>query len=171
MTCVVAVTDGRKVVVGADSASVDEESWQLELVRTPKVCRHGEVVIGFCGGWGIGHRLRNDLEVTELGRTSVGVLVEEHIAPAIWDVLDGESDWDVCLALRGRLFHVSHEEYVQEPRDSFLAIGSGASAARGALMAMTHAPQLSLRTRTHRALLAAEADSAGVRRPFRYRGA
>lgn len=171
MTCVVAVAGDRQVLVGADSASVDEETSRLEIVRTPKVFRRGGVLIGFAGGWAVGHRLRHHLVVPPVSRTSAHRFVEAELAPEILEALDGEGEWDVLVATRGRVFHVSADGYVQEPRDRFLAIGAGAAAARGALLDMARDKTLTLHARARRALLAAEADSSTVRRPFRYRRA
>jgi ATP-dependent protease HslVU (ClpYQ) peptidase subunit len=171
VTCVVGVTDRRGVIIGADSASVDDETSRLEIVRTPKVFCRRDVLIGFAGGWAVGHRLRHQLVVPPASGTSARRFVEAALAPEILEALDGEEEWDVLVAIRGRVFHVSADGYVQEPRERFLAIGAGAAAARGALLAMARDKTLTLQSRARRALLAAEADSSTVRRPFRYRRA
>jgi ATP-dependent protease HslVU (ClpYQ) peptidase subunit len=171
MTCIVGVTDRSSVLLGADSASVDDESWRIETVRTPKIFRRAGVLLGFSGGWTVGHRLRSDLVLPLIGRATPTRYVEDELAPEVFELLEDESDWDVLIAARGHLYHLSADGYVQEPRERFLAIGLGAGAARGALLVMSRDESLTLQERAKRALFAAEADSAVVRRPFRYRRA
>ncbi len=55
MTCIVAVTDGKRTVMGADSAASNADDPEIYNFATSKVFATGEYLVGVCLDY---HRLR-----------------------------------------------------------------------------------------------------------------
>ena len=191
MTCIVAVTDGERVVMGGDSAAT--AGTELMLRSDPKVFRSGEYVVGFTSSFRMGQILRfgailpqppQEASGEELERFLVTELVE-----AVRDAFEargfgkrvrtpvektGYSEegqaWGglFLLGVRGRIFQIRQDFQVAVPRTPYSAIGRGATAALGALHALAADKELTLAQRAERALWAAQAGCTTVRGPFSF---
>ncbi len=188
MTCIVAVTDGTRALIGGDSAAVGEH--ELHLRATRKVFRTGPYLIGFTRSWRMGQILRHGTRFPDPPATREGEALEHFMVcefvPAVraafkehgfaktarvtigMDLIEeGQELSGVFLvALAGQIFEVRADYQVMRPIAAHAAVGSGATAALGALHALSTDAQLSLEARARTALEAAELYTPSVRRPF-----
>ncbi len=192
MTCIVAITDGRIVIIGGDSAGVGGH--ELRLRADLKVFRVGCYAIGFTTSFRMGQILRYgtdlpeppaeispaELErflVTELVPTVRQSFASHGFARTARFASPGEAGvsedgQDVgglfLLGVAGQIFEIRKDYQLARPAAPYSAVGRGAPVALGALHALETVPDLSLRERLVRALEAAEAYSTVVRRPFHF---
>lgn len=173
MTCIAAVAHEGNVWMGADSAGV--AGLALAVRRDPKIYRVGDFLFGFTSsfrmGQLLGYKFTPPLHHSEWD-------AERYMTTAFIDALRGtlkdggyartnngaEEAGEFLVGYRGRIFRVCSDYQVGENIEPFDAVGCGAELALGALHATRDkAPA----DRVGAALEAAEAFSAGVRRPFR----
>lgn len=172
MTCIAAVVHEGDVWMGADSAGVGGLS--LAVRRDPKIYRVGDFLFGFTSSFRMGQLLGYKFSPPAHHND---VNVERYMATAFIDALrdtlkDGgyartengtETAGEFLVGYRGRIFRVCSDYQVGENLAPFDAVGCGAELALGALHATR---EKSPCDRVTLALEAAEAFSAGVRRPF-----
>ena len=189
MTCVVAITNGKTVWMGSDSAACEETSGTLHLMADGKVWKRGELVMGVsANGTGIMQALRYHLTLEPI--------FAEHNAPDGVDPLmhymvnvfagaarkcleegdllkKGAMDAHILVGLRGRLFMVEGSFGVVPDPEPFNAIGSGGAEAKGALwtfdllrraMSVKWLPEKILEV----ALEVSERYTSTVRRPWHF---
>ncbi|MCB1033376.1 MAG: hypothetical protein KDD47_06035 [Acidobacteria bacterium] len=191
MTCIVAVTDGERVVMGGDSAGA--AGTDLMLRSDPKVFRNGEYGVGFTTSFRMGQILRFGAVLPEPPVGASGEELERflvtELVEAVRDAFEARGfgkrvrtpvektgyteegqAWGglFLLGVRGRIFQVRQDFQVASPKAPYSAIGRGAPAALGALHALGPIPALSLEERAERALWAAEAGCTTVRGPFSF---
>jgi ATP-dependent protease HslVU (ClpYQ) peptidase subunit len=173
MTCIVALSDGANVWMGADSASVS--GLALTLRRDPKIYRVGEMLVGFTSSFRMGQLLGYKFEPPAQGDDQG---IEQYMATRFVDALretlkeggyarnesGAESAGTFLVAYRGRIFRVDSDYQVGENTVPYDSVGCGAELALGAMYATGHLSDP--RRRVEIALEAAEAFSAGVRRPW-----
>ena len=190
MTCIVAMADGQKVVMGGDSAGVDGRD--LYLRADAKVFLKRNYAIGFTTSFRMGQILRYetelpelppDLDPDELERFFVTDFIpvvrksfDEHgfaktarfstpDRPGLSE--DGQAVGGTFLVgAAGKIFEIRGDYQLGRPMTPYSAVGAGAMVALGALKALEEVDGLSLRDRVTRALKTAEAYNAGVRGPF-----
>lgn len=175
MTCIVAVPDGEGgVVVGGDSAAVG--GWYLRTRADAKVFERGPFVMGFTTSFRMGQVLRYQLDVppqmddqddAEFMSTTFVDAVRSCLDEAGWRKKenDREEGGTFLVGYRGTVYEVQADFQVGSYLSGVGACGCGREAALGALHATEGRPPAE-RVRT--ALEAAEALSAGVRRPFNF---
>lgn len=189
MTCIVAVTDGETIVMGADSAGA--AGTELMLRADPKVFRRGEYLVGFTTSFRMGQILRFGAELPPPPREAHGEDLERFLVTEVVEAVraefkargfgkkvrtemdppgcseDGQA-WGglFLLGVRGRIFQVRQDFQVAVPRTAYSAIGRGAPAALGALYALAPSRELPLEERAERALGAAQEGCTTVRGPF-----
>lgn len=178
MTCIVGITEGKKVWVGGDTAGTHLDNWLQQTGLESKVWKEGEVVIGGCGSFRIMQLLRykmvmpavpDDIDVTEylVGdfADAMRTCLMEGGALSVWDEDSTEemADSGYLVAVRGRIFEIYSDFGVGEFEDGFAAIGCGKQFALGSLYS-TH--DIKAKERVQLSLEAAEHFSAGVRGPF-----
>lgn len=172
MTCIAAVTHNGTVWMGADSAGVAGLS--LSVRRDPKIYRVGEFLFGFTSSFRMGQLLGYKFTPPQhhsewdAGRYMATVFIDalrETLKAGGYARTDnGEEHGGTFLAgYRGRIFRVDSDFQVGENLHPFDAVGCGADLALGALHATS---SVAPKERILLALEAAEAFSAGVRRPF-----
>lgn len=136
MTCIVGITDGNTVYMGADRGASDNEAI-LSLAR-PKVFVNGDWLIGYSGSMGNGQLLQfltlpavaEDDDVFKLLRFDV----VEELKSAIdtYGNDNVEDNTDLLIGCKGRLFEITIGDWgVAEVLET--AIGSGGSFALGSL--------------------------------------
>lgn len=173
MTCIAAVTDGKTVWMGGDSLT--EKGWNHDVCVDGKVFHRDEMLIGCCGDKRFGQLVRYALAVPPL---PAGECIPTYLATVFMKALRGcfeehgfqqkrddrqNSDGDMLIGIRGRLFRVSGWYSFCEMAAEYAAIGSGGEVASGALYATKgQNPEPRLLT----ALEAAAYHIRGVRGPF-----
>jgi ATP-dependent protease HslVU (ClpYQ) peptidase subunit len=190
MTCIVAITDGRRIVLGADSAAVSANELQLRATR--KIFKKGPYAIGFIRSWRMGQILQYHTEFPEPPPHSVDETLEEFMAAKFVEAVrescaaygfskrgritlapdmieEGQEIGGVfVVGVSGRLFEVREDFHVARPMRPYTALGYGAPIALGALFALQENKRLQLEERAHIALEASEAYSQKVRQPFQF---
>jgi hypothetical protein len=190
MTCIVAVTDHRTVVLGADSAAVGEHD--VHVRATPKLFRTGPYAIGYTRSWRMGQILRHLTQLPEPPDSDDGDALEHFMVAAFIPAVrqsfseqgfakiarvarsadyteEGQEVSGVFLvALGGHVFEVREDHQVVRPVTPFAAVGGGAIAALGALHALHAHTDLALQAKAAAALTAAETYTQSVRSPFHF---
>jgi len=192
MTCIVAVTDGQTVVMGADSAGT--AGYELRLRADPKVFRAGSYAIGFTTSFRMGQILRFCSELPEPPSESGPEELERFMVTEFIDAVrrdfsergfrktlraslsDGAGsteegqEWGglFLVGVAGQIFEIRHDYQVARPTTPYSAIGRGALIALGALHAMKNSSELKLGERVENALKAAESYCTTVRGPFHF---
>jgi len=54
MTCIVGITDGKRIVMGCDSAGSSPENPEIYNVAVDKIFTTGEYLVGICGSYRAG---------------------------------------------------------------------------------------------------------------------
>lgn len=179
MTCIVAITDGRRTILGADSAAGSAGSPEVYNIATSKLWKNGEYLIGICGTYRVGQIARwqmywpkppsdpeADLEefmVREVIATLRRTLEKADYNPSKEPTRVGQ----FLIALRGQLFCTADDFSCVSLEAPWTAIGSGRHSAYGALHALADL-ELSLEDKVKRALAAAQAHTGNVRAPFHF---
>lgn len=172
MTAIVAVTDGKKVWMGGDSAGVC--GLAIRVRKDPKVFRNGEFLIGFTSSFRMGQLLRYEFSPPKqtLDQDPFEFMVCSFV-PAMKKVFrEGgfmrtsesvESGGMFLVGWQGQIYSVQSDFQVGILDHTFHACGCGEDLAFGSLYStegQTPEQRITL------ALQAAERFSAGVRGPF-----
>jgi ATP-dependent protease HslVU (ClpYQ) peptidase subunit len=185
MTCIVAVTDGNTVVMGADSLISYGGLGSPLAEATGKIFYCGPFLIGVCGSVRFVQILRECFTAPlHTGAGEIVTFLVREFVPALKRTLhehgwlhnaNGQDetgcDQNRSLALiahGGRLFLLQADFSVIENRDGYEAIGSGDELALGAVFAMRRenaTPWIQVET----ALAAASKFSTGCGEPFEIR--
>jgi ATP-dependent protease HslVU (ClpYQ) peptidase subunit len=172
VTCIVAITQGGTVYMGADSEGSD--GLFLHLRKDTKLCRVGAFLFGFTTSFRMGQLLRYKFQppmhhpdvAIELYMATdwIDALRNTFKAGGFAETKDGrEVGGQFLVGYKGRIFHIYSDYQVGEVAADFDACGCGHELALGAMHANKHdGPYARMRA----ALEAAEAFSAGVRGPF-----
>jgi ATP-dependent protease HslVU (ClpYQ) peptidase subunit len=193
MTCIVAVTDGRAVVIGGDSAA--SAGQELRIRADPKVFVVGRhYAIGFTTSFRMGQILRFGTELpeppTEVGTIDFDRFMVAEFVPAVrlafaehgfaktaklappGDAGVTEEGQEVgglfLVGVAGQIFEIQRDYQIARPAVPYSAVGFGALIALGALHALESVGELSLKERAGKALAASEAYCTSVRRPFHF---
>jgi len=177
MTCIVGVRGSGEVWIGADSAGVCDTL--ITSRADPKVCRVGSYLFGFTDSFRMGDLLRFDLAPPNpsayRGRPSDahGFMVREFV-PALRACFDAggfsrvdrgrEEGGTFLVGFGEHLFGVYSDLQIERSREGYVAVGSGAAVALGALHATRR--QVAPRRRVVQALEAAAAHNTWVAPPF-----
>ena len=180
MTCVVAIAENGKVVIGADSAGVSD--WDLTVRADRKVFRNGDFAFGFTSSFRMGQLLRHSFSPPSLpsGADLEGFMCSTFITQVRECLKAGgyaskrderEEGGTFVVGYRGRIFVIHNDYQVAESVAPFAAVGCGSSYALGALYAM-HKYGVTWdagpRKQCLFALSVGEAYSAGVRGPYHF---
>lgn len=174
MTAIAAIAHGGKIWIGGDSAGVGGLS--LHIRKDPKVFVKGEFLIGYTSSFRMGQLLRYYLSPArpKEGQGEFEYMVCDFV-PAIRSIFkehgylrvkdSQDAGGTFLIGWRGKLFEIFDDFQVAELLTPFNACGCGVDLALGSLHS-TEQYNISPRDRIELALSAAEAFSAGVRRPF-----
>jgi ATP-dependent protease HslVU (ClpYQ) peptidase subunit len=164
MTCVVGISNGRRVLIGADSAFSDNNN--VIVTDSPqKAWRLGDFAVGFCGDMDCIVSQRR-----ELGKTEYSSI--EEIVDAINEHAPKNASYEYLIAKGAKLWCGTEKAFwsCQDRRSgrrisrASFAIGSGAEIALGALYDPRHRSD---HKKVLTALEAAAYHTNGVRPPFR----
>ncbi len=178
MTCIVAVAQDGKVVMGGDSAAVDTYDYSLGTCVETKVWQNGPVMFGACGSFRVSQLIRwkMTLPTPDPDCEPLAYLVDP-LAEAMRNTLaqgGALTTWQedsteeltasgLLIGFAGRVFEIFSDFGVGELVEGYGAVGCGALLALGSL-ASTEGQKPLKRVRV--ALSAAERHSAGVQGPF-----
>jgi len=180
MTCIVAIAQGGRVVMGGDSALTADDFSQLSMAET-KVFRKGEFLIGGSGSARGGQLMRFKFNPPKRPRT---MDADEYMA-TLWidalrevfksgghmyfDEAGGEesSGTNALIGYRGAVWLMEGGDLqIERLRDPYVTIGSGGIVALGALYATKDIVDMELEKRVKTALEAACKYNAACRPPF-----
>lgn len=181
MTCItaIAVGDGT-VVMGGDSATVDDRVLSIGTIVEPKVWTLGPLLFGACGSFRVSQLLRWHLTVPVpdpgcdpleyLTGPVVNAMRESlTIGGALTtfqeDNTEALTESGFLLGYAGRVFELYSDFGIGELTQGYGAVGCGWALALGALVA-TEGFDLTPKRRVRLALAAAERHSAGVQGPM-----
>lgn len=145
MTCIVAVSQGGKVVMGGDSAASAMESGDMTLLKTPKVFAREEYLIGYAGSIRFGKFVQYTFEVPRVPSWAVGsVKLDEFMnncfVPELrTQISDNELEskekesFSLLVGIRGHIFEIDHEFAAYESSEHYASIGSASQVATGVL--------------------------------------
>jgi ATP-dependent protease HslVU (ClpYQ) peptidase subunit len=164
MTVIVGVIgpDGT-VTMGADSAGSDKAG-RLEIRKDSKLFRNGPYLIGCCGKWVVGQRLKFARLPEPKGELFKHMVT--RFVPRLQLLLKGLDDYSMLVGVAGRIFHIYDDLQVAEVVEGYAAAGSGAQVARGALNVMDFEDEINDGTKVQIAMEAAERYCTDVRGPF-----
>ena len=175
MTAIAGLVDKDTVWIGGDSAGVAGLS--LGVRRDPKVFVLDDFVLGYTSSFRMGQVLRYYFTppLPDEGQEPHEYMVLKFIPEArqllkthgFLQTKDGREEIGTFLVgWRGRLFSVEDDLQVGELLESYTACGCGHDLVLGSLHTTEQLTGLTAKDRLDMALDAAEAFSAGVRRPF-----
>lgn len=177
MTCIVAITDGQRTIMGADSAVSSTDNPELNVVATSKVWKQGEFLVGLSGTYRAGQIARWQMDWPEPpsdpGADLDQFMVREVVTTLRQTLLDAGFVQSTeptrvaqfMIALRGRIFTLGGDYSCASLEHPWIAIGAGRHNAYGALHALSDL-ELPLEDKVRRALAAAQAHTNNVREPF-----
>lgn len=179
MTCIVAIKEGNKIYMGADSAASGGDFSQRTR-NDPKIYVVGGYMFGFTSSFRMGQLLGHSFIPPDRDpRVSLDKFMPTLFIDAVRKCLkEGgyatkESDAEVggtfLVAFEGHLFEVYSDYQVAENILGYDAVGCGSEIAMGSLHTSYQHTVLYPNQRLEAALLAAEEFSAGVRGPFIYK--
>lgn len=175
MTCIAAITDGKTVWMGGDSAAAC--GWDISLLVSPKVFRVGECLIGGTGDVRALQILEHAFSPPTLKEgQSIPHYFAVDFVNALRDCLKSagyaeksnekeKQDSLYLVGFRGHLVSVHSDYGTMETTRKYAAYGCGGAYAEGSLHT-TNSPPYIPEARIRLALEAAENHSAGVRGPF-----
>ena len=170
MTCVIAYVDGRVVVVACDSAATTASSITVRRGAS-KIWAMNNCIIGFCGDFGFGQWVRYgfEWEAPYEPYEKWLVLTQKKLKKAIVKRFEKSEDWQLIVAVKGRIFVLSPCGDVEETAKNFAVIGSGADAARGAIECMNiNNPEMMSWEKIDTAMAIAAEYNSDVRLPVHY---
>lgn len=173
MTVIAGIEHQGRVYLAGDSCS--STTYTYERIRCPKVFRNGPFVFGACGSKRYGQVLRIPGAFDGAPSSDVFAWLADRIRKLCSDGglnVDRNADksdiGDVIVGHRHMLAKVESDFSVLTSRRGYLATGSGAETANGAMWAATRVPNWSPRAVLRAAVRAAAAHCPSVRGPFRF---
>lgn len=175
MTCIVGVELGGQLWLGGDAASTRDH--EVFVRGNPKVFRVEDMLIGFSGSFRIGQLLQFSFKPPPRvhGRESFQYIVTNVVdsirkvlsdhGALIKDEMGDSHDSEFIIGYDGKFYVIDSDFHVEIPTENYVASGTGASYALGALHAMRK-QKISPNKKIQKALSAAEEYCTGVRKPF-----
>jgi ATP-dependent protease HslVU (ClpYQ) peptidase subunit len=172
MTVIAAISDGKKVYMGGDSALSTGD--HVFLSADPKVFERDGIVVGFCGSILFGELVA--LTKFPAKGKDVDLWVRGDVCEALRmaairrgrDISDGD-DSEAILGIGGQIYVITSGPVAYRVRGSYAAIGSGGPWAEGSLYS-TDGGGMSIKERIVTALEAAEIHCSAVRSPWAFAG-
>lgn len=145
MTCIVAVSQGGKIVMGGDSAATSMETGETVLLKIPKVFIREDYIIGYAGSIRFGKFIQYTFEIPRVPSWAVGSekldeFMNNYFIPELrQQISDNELDakeketFSLLVGIRGHIFEIDNEFAAYESSTYYAAIGSASAVATGAL--------------------------------------
>jgi len=176
MTCIVAIKHKGKIYMGGDSAGCYPGTDRLVSLKTPKLFRNGEFLIGIENSLRMGQLLNfsfcppkrpSKMSKDKFMSTSFMDAVRQCFRKGGYQSKNDEQEigGNFIVGYQGNIYLAEGDYNIHTRRDSYATIGSGSEVALGALYVnQNHYDDPELRIRE--ALSAAEKFNLTVRRPF-----
>lgn len=176
MTCIVAIANGEKVVMGGDAAGTEISTGTIIATSIPKVFIKDEYVIGYSGSFRMGKWIQYSVELPKppswaRGEAKLDEFINGYVVPALRkqakdaDLEPGEKeDFGFLVGLRGHLFELDESWAAFPTTTGYAASGSGADVALGSVFSTSSWKDSRKRVLT--ALEAAYNHNAYVSPPF-----
>lgn len=171
MTCIVAMTDGKKVHMAADRGASDGMS--IMKLAKPKIHKNGEYLIGYAGSMS-GGQLLQSISLPAIPKKELHSFMRTGFVKAFRDAIENygistlEADESLVLvACRGRIFEICPTDW-SVAEWTTCAIGSGAPYALGAIYALTDEMDYDIEQVVKRSVLAACEYSMSCKGPVDY---
>lgn len=176
MTCIVAITDGKKVYMAGDTAGVG--GFSISRRKDPKVGKVGKFVFGFTSSFRMGQILLYDFKPPKIRGKDLYEYMVVDFTKALREALKDkgfatvssgtESGGVFLVGLKGRLFCVESDYQISESQHDFMAVGCGRDLALGSLYTTRYHEDITPEERLTVALDAACEFSAGVCSPYTF---
>jgi ATP-dependent protease HslVU (ClpYQ) peptidase subunit len=181
MTCIVAIAQNGTVYMGSDHAASDDKSGWIVARKEPKCFKVGQYAVAFTDSFRMGQILQYSWSPPKYTPTKTNSGLDKFMRTKFIDSVkqafkDGgygsfnsseeDSGGIFIIGLEGRIFTIDEDFHVGENVVNFMAEGSGAMFALGALWATKNQKNPKLRIKT--ALEAASEFSMSVAPPFTY---
>ena len=163
MTCVVGLVHNNKVYMGGDSGAIGPNFYEIR--KDFKVFIKGEFIIGYAGSFRLGDILQHvfkepKIKTDNLREYMVSSFVKElrmcfnDNEYMITALKEEDSDGEILVGIRGRLFSIEGDYNVGESIRPYRAIGGGAECALGAMYACNDpSPLIKIKTALEAAAL------------------
>jgi hypothetical protein len=173
MTCVVGISAGETVWMGADSLGTGNIG-NCSINVYKKLFRTGNFLIGCAGSPRLGQLLQYAFDPPDCEKNlphDISCYMVTKFVDSLRKCLDAEKLKDeekgyFLIGFKGRLFGVYQDDYqIEEDACGYNAIGIGSDLAMGSLYT-THGMDMSPRKRIEMALYASEKHNCHVQHPF-----
>lgn len=179
MTCIVAITQGGKVFMGADSEMSDTDDNLILQKRLPKIFKRGEYLIGYAGSARFGLIMEHNFaypvipakvktveQLETYLNTTFLTKLRKHVLHTIGADERERGEFVALIGVRGYVFELDEDWAIYSLDKDYTAIGSGSSLAMGSMYSTTKWTDPYKRLEC--ALGAATEFSAGVGKPFNF---
>jgi len=181
MTCIVAIAQNGTVYMGSDHAASDDKSGWIIARKEPKCFKVGQYGIAFTDSFRMGQILQYSWTPPKYTPTKTNSGLDKFMRTKFVDsvkdafrehgygsIVSGQEDVGgiFIVGLEGRIFTIDEDFHVGEAVVNYMAEGSGAFFAMGALFATKNQKNPKMRIKT--ALEAASEFSMSVAPPFTY---
>ena len=181
MTCIVAIAQNGTVYMGSDHAASDEKSGWIMARKEPKCFKVGQYAVAFTDSFRMGQILQYSWNPPKYIPTKTNSGLDKFLRTKFIDSIKaafkdngygyiGGTDEDTggifIVGLEGRIFTIDEDFHVGENIVNYMAEGSGAMFALGALHATKNQKNPKLRIKA--ALEAASEFSMSVSAPYTY---
>lgn len=174
MTCIIALRQNGKVYLAGDR--MGSSTSNKFVCQLPKVFKHGDMLIGFCGSFHLQSILHHRLEVLPIQTTNLDKYIHtKFIAELAEQVLamDYRSDQanyriegDLLVAANNKIYLIENFDSVIEIAGDYYAVGSGYEYALGALSVLRDNKRMSAPMRLKKAMQAVIDHSPSVGLPM-----
>lgn len=174
MTCIVGIEHEGGVTIGADSAS--SNGYSIDVNANRKLFRTGEFLVGFTSSWRMGQLLQYAMHPPSLDTWDVDRFMATTFVDRVRDTLkaggfatlekSAESGGTFLVGVAGRLYSVYDDYQVAHTTRGYAATGSGQAFAMGCLYQTRAYPAHTVEQRCRAALSAAAELNPHVRPPF-----
>jgi len=176
MTCIVAVKDDNKIIVGGDLQG--SSSWEKRERADKKVFKKDNMVFGFTSSYRMGQLIQYELNIP-LDNKEIETFkyMVSSFVPALQDCLKQKqyaslkdnvlTGGTFIVGFRGRIFRIESDFQVAENVYNYDACGCGESYSLGAL-SILDGEKINLKQKAESALKAAALFSNGVGSNFEY---
>lgn len=175
MTCIVGLVENGKVYIGGDSAGVS--GFDYHIREDQKVFQNGGMIFGFTSSFRMGQLLQYSLKIPDhdpriddfkyLCTDFMDAVIQCFKDKGYARTDNGEIEGgQFLLGYKGSLYMIAPDFQVAKIKNPFDSVGCGMYYAIGALHILNKNNKLTAEEKILSALEVAEANSAGVRRPF-----
>lgn len=174
MTCIIALRQNGKVYLAGDR--MGSSTSNKFVCKLPKVFKHGEMLIGFCGSFHLQSILQHRLEVLPIQTTNIDKYIHTKFITELADqviAMDYRSDQanyriegDLLIAANNKIYLLEGFDSVIEIAADYYAAGSGYEYALGALSVLKENKKMSPKVRLKKAMEAVIEHSPSVGLPM-----